>query len=230
MKPFAALADGVRNSRHPVSSENPLLKLQKTLSDGIASGLDVWRRFSETVAEQTFLAIFGSPALQAAVGIDPAGTQPLRRAGRTPLHDQMVESRISELKSRIATGSVTEGAVRALIYAGRPRGAIDERAFEAIRKMRAIDCGAQQPTLAEFKAMLRDQGFLLLLDPIAAVAALPVLIPDVQSRRWAMSVVRQVLSANGEISGEVALRLQHVASLLQVGVDDSVSASASAAA
>src|SRR3974390_62978 len=140
MKPFAALADGVRNSRHLVSSENPLLKLQKTLSDGIASGLDVWRRFSETVAEQTFLAIFGSPALQAAVGIDPAGTQPLRRAGRTPLHDQMVESRISELKSRIATGSVTEGVVRALIYAGRPRGAIDERAFEAIRKMPAIDC------------------------------------------------------------------------------------------
>ena len=230
MTPFAALADGVRNSRHLVSSENPLLKLQKTLSDGIASGLDVWRRFSETVAEQTFLAIFGSPALQAAVGIDPAGTQPLRRAGRTPLHDQMVESRISELKSRIATGSVTEGVVRALIYAGRPRGAIDERAFEAIRKMRAIDCGAQQPTLAEFKAMLRDQGFMLLLEPVAALAALPVLIPDVQSRRWAMSVVRQVLNANGETSGEVALRLQHLAHLLQVGADDGSSATVSAAA
>jgi hypothetical protein len=230
MTPLAALAEAVRNNRHPVSSENPLLKLQKTLSDGIVSGLDVWRRFSETVAEQTFLAIFGSPALQAAVGIDPTGIRPFRRAGRTPLHDQMVDSRISELKSRIATGSVTEGAVRVLIYAGRPRGAIDERAFEAIRKMRAIDCGAQQPTLAEFKAMLRDQGFLLLLDPIAAVAALPVLIPDAQSRRRVMSVVHQVLSANGEISGEVAVRLQHVASLLQVGAEDSVSASVSAAA
>jgi len=230
MAPFGVMSDAVRKNRHPVSSENSLLKLQKTLSDGIASGLDVWRRFSETVAEQTFLAIFGSPALQAAVGIDPAGTQPLRRAGRTPLHDQMVESRISELKSRIATGSVTEGVVRALIYAGRPRGAIDERAFEAIRKMRAIDCGAQQPTLAEFKAMLRDQGFLLLLDPFAAVAALPVLIPDVESRRWAMSVVRQVLNANGETSGEVALRLQHLAHLLQVGADDGSSATVSAAA
>jgi hypothetical protein len=230
MTPLAALAEGVRNNRHPVTSENPLLKLQKTLSDGIASGLDVWRRFSETVAEQTFLAIFGSPALQAAVGIDPAGTRPLRRAGRTPLHDQMVESRISELRSRIATGGVTEGAVRALIYAGRPRGAIDERAFEAIRRMRTIDCGAQQPSLAEFKAMLRDQGFMLLLDPIAAVAALPVLIPDAESRRWAMSVVHQVLSANGEVSGEVAVRLQHVASLLQAGAHGSASASVSAAA
>src|SRR3974390_791981 len=230
MAPFGAMSDAVRNNRHPVSSENLLLKLQKTLSDGIVSALDAWRRLIETVSEQAFLAVFGSPALQAAGGIDPAGTRPLRRAGRTPLHEQMVESRIAELKSRIATGSVTEGVVRALIYAGRPRGAIDERAFEAIRKMRAIDCGAQQPTLAEFKAMLRDQGFLLLLDPFAAVAALPVLIPDVESRRWAMSVVRQVLNANGETSGEVALRLQHLAHLLQVGADDGSSATVSAAA
>ena len=43
--------------------------------------------------------------------------------------------------------------------------------------MRELHCGTQQLTLAEFKAMLRDQGFLLLLDPEAAVAALPVDIP-----------------------------------------------------
>jgi hypothetical protein len=206
-----------------------MLEVQKTLSDGVVASLDAYRRFSETVAEQTFLAIFGSPALQAAVGIDPAGTRPLRRAGRTPLHDQMVENRISELKSRLATGSVTEGAIRALMYAGKPSGAFDERAFEAIRKMRKVGRDAQQPSLAEFKSMLRDQGFLLLLDPIAAVAALPVLIPDVQSRRWAMSVVRQVLNANGETSGEVALRLRQLAHLLLVA-DDGASASMSSAA
>ncbi len=230
MTRLGAIAEAVRKNRHPVSPANPLLKLQKTFSDGIVSGLDAWRKLSETVAEQTFLAIFGSPALQAAVGIDPAGTRPLRRAGRTPLHDQMVESRISELRSRIATGSVTEGAVRALIYAGKPSGAFDERAFEAIRKMSAIDCGAHQPTHAEFKAMLRDQGFLLLLDPTTAVAALPVLIPDAESRRWAVSVVRQVLSATGEMSGEVALRLQHLASLLQADENNDAPVSVSAAA
>ena len=146
------------------------------------------------------------------------------------MHEQLVESRIAELKSRIATGTVTEGAVRALIYAGRPGGAIDERAFETIRAMRTIDCGAQQPTLAEFKAMLRDQGFMLLLEPVTAVAALPLLIPDAESRRWAMSVVRQVLSANGEISGEVEARLQRVADLLQIDADDNATASVSAAA
>jgi len=146
------------------------------------------------------------------------------------MHERLVESRIAELKSRIATGTVTEGAVRALIYVGRPSGAIDERGFEAIRAMRAADRSPQQPTLAEFKAMLRDQGFMLLLEPVAAVAALPLLIPDAESRRWAMSVVRQVLSANGEISGEVEARLQRVANLLQIDADDNATASVSAAA
>ena len=76
--------------------------------------------------------------------------------------------RIAELKSRMATGSVIEGIIRALIYVGRPRAAIDERGFEAIRRMRELHGGAQRLTLAEFKAMLRDQAFLLLLDPVAS--------------------------------------------------------------
>ena len=230
MTPVGAMAGAVRNTRRPASPDNPLLKLQRTLSDGIVSGLDAWRKVNETVAEQLFLTTFGNPWLQAAVGIDPVGTRPLRKAGRTPQHDELIEIRISELKSRLATGSVIEGAIRALIYVGRPRAAIDERAFEAIRRMRKLHCGTQQLTLAEFKAMLRDQGFLLLLDPIAAVAALPALIPDAESRRWIISAVREVMSANGGVSGEVAVRLQHVASLLQIDADEFARASMGAAA
>jgi Protein of unknown function (DUF3141) len=230
MAPIGALANAVRNDRRPTSPDNPLLKLQKTLSDGIVSGLDAWRKLNETIAEHLFLTIFGSPMLQAAVGIDPEQTRPFRKAGRTPLHDELVGMKISELKARIGTGSVYEGAVRALIYVGRPSAAIDERAFEAIRRMRELHRKAMPLTLAEFKTMLRDQGFLLLLDPEAAVAALPALIPDAESRRWTISVVREVLSASGEMSGEVAVRMRHLARLLQIDADGSELASVSAAA
>jgi hypothetical protein len=154
----------------------------------------------------------------------------MRKAGRTPLHRELVETRIAELKSRIAVGGVNEGIIRALIYVGMPRAAIDERGFEAIRRMRQIHGGAQRPTLAEFKAMMRDQAFLVLLDPVSAVAALPALIPDVASRRWTVAAVRQVLSAGGEMNGEVAERLQHVASLLRVETDETAIASVSEAA
>ena len=53
------------------------------MSQQIVAALDGWRDARDTSAEQTFFAIYGSPALQAAVGIDPASTQPLRKPGRT---------------------------------------------------------------------------------------------------------------------------------------------------
>src|SRR5262249_13394142 len=157
-----------------------------------------------------FLTVYGNPLLQAAVGIDPTENRPQRKAAKMPLHRELVEKRIAELKSRIATGDVRHGAIRALLYVGMPRGSVDERGFEAIRRMREIRESAQRPTLAEFRAMVRDQAFMLLLDPEGALAALPALIPDAKSRRRTVAAVRQVLSAAGDITGEVAERLKRI--------------------
>jgi hypothetical protein len=216
MASVAAIAEMVRQNRQPAAADKPFVALQSVFSDWIVTGLNTARDLSEAIAEQTFLAIYGSPALQAAVGIDPADTRPPRKAGKTPLHCERVEARIAELKSRIAVGDAQEGAIRALLYVGMPLGRVDERGFEAIRRMRGIQHGARRPTLAEFKRTVHGQYFLLLLDPEAAVAAIPVLIPDAESRRATVAAVRQVLSASGEIAGEVAERLERVARLLGV--------------
>jgi hypothetical protein len=226
MAPVAAMAQAVRENRQPAAAKNPFLALQETVSEQIVAGLDAWKDGVETLAERMFLTVYGNPLMQAAVGIDPADARPQRKAAKMPLHRELVEARIAELKSRIATGDVREGAIRALLYVGMPRGAVDERGFEAIRRMRDVQDGAQRPTLAEFKAMLRDQAFMLLLDQEGAVAALPALIPDAKSRRRTVAAVRQVLSAAGEITGEVAERLQRIARLLDV--DDVASASEAA--
>ena len=72
--------------------------------------------------------------------------------------------------------------------------------------------------LADFKAMVRDQFFMLLIDPEAAVAAIPALLPkDVDTRRKAFALLREVLSAAGAIDGEVAERLREAAAWF--GVD-----------
>jgi hypothetical protein len=133
-----------------------------------------------------------------------------------PLHRELVEERIADLRSRIASGHVREGAIRVLLYAGMPRGSVDERGFEAIRRMRAIQDGMERPTLAEFKTMVREQYFMLLIDPESAFAALPELLPDPSLRRKTLAAVRGVLSAAGEISGGVADRLDRVARVLGI--------------
>ncbi len=224
LAPVAAIAQAVRRERQPAAANNPFLAVQETVSEQIVAGLNSWRDGVETLAERTFLTIYGNPLLQAAVGIDPADTRRQRKAPKMPLHDELVETRIAELKSRVATGDVREGTIRALLYVGIPRAIVDARGFEAIRRLRAVRYDVQRPTLAQFKRMVHEQAFILLLDQEAAVAALPALIPDAKSRRSTVAAVRQVLGAGGEITGEVAERLQRIARIL--GVEDAASASA----
>jgi hypothetical protein len=74
-------------------------------------------------------------------------------------------------------------------------------------------------TLAQFKAMVREQYFMLLIDPEAALAAIPAMLPeDAEERRNAFAAVRQVLAARGEIGGEAAERLERVRKLF--GLDE----------
>jgi hypothetical protein len=76
-------------------------------------------------------------------------------------------------------------------------------------------------TLAQFKAMAREQFFLLLLEPDAALAAIPKLLPaDVAERRKGFAAIRNILSSGGEITGEAAERLKKIAALF--GVDETV--------
>jgi pimeloyl-ACP methyl ester carboxylesterase len=222
--PFMAsvktMADRVREDRQPVSADNPFVTLQQTMSEQIVANLEAWRHMTETFAERMFLSVYGSPMLQAAVGIDPADTRALRRAGKTPLHRELLNSRIAELKSRIATGGLRECLVRGMLYVGMARGSADERGLAAIRRLRAVQDDRPRPTLAQFKALVREQYFMLLIDQEAALGAIPDLLPsDGQQRRKAFAALRQVLSARGEITGEAADRLQRIARLFGVELE-----------
>ena len=92
-------------------------------------------------------------------------------------HREMLEARIAELKSRIGEGGLREAAIRGLLYVGSARGMVDERSLEALRNVRRNDTGARL-TLTEFKMLVREQFFMLLLDQEAALAAIPKLLPD----------------------------------------------------
>jgi hypothetical protein len=130
----------------------------------------------------------------------------------------LVESRIADLKSRMRTGGLREAMVRALLYVGIPRGGIDERAFEEIRRLRAVAGAGPHLSLREFKAMVREQFFMLLVDEKAALAAITTLLPkDQESRKASFGLLRSVLSASGDITGESANRLQQIKRLM--GID-----------
>jgi hypothetical protein len=209
MAPVAAIAEQARKNRKAVATDNPFVAMQENASRQIVAALDAWRQASETFAERCFFTLYGSPTLQAAAGIDPAGTRPLRKAAKSPLHHELLHKRITELKSRIALGGLREAIIRALLYVGMGRAAVDERGFEALRRIRRAH--ADMP-LSAFKALVREQFYLLLIDTEAALAALPSMLPaDADTRRKAYELVKQVMIACGPLSDEDNKRMQRVA-------------------
>ena len=214
MPALAKAAEKVREQRKPASADNPFIAIQEKASEQIVKALDSWRETQEKLSEQIFLSVYGSPALQAAVGVDPAVARP-RRPGKSPLHAELRDKRIAELKSLITKGGLQECTIRGLVYVGLARGFVDERGVAALRRIRLTE-ESSRLTLAQFKAMAREQFFLLLLDPEAALAALPKLLPaDIGERRKGLAAIRNVLSAGGEISGEAAERLEKVTALFE---------------
>jgi pimeloyl-ACP methyl ester carboxylesterase len=216
MSAVKSLAERANEERKQVSTDNPFVAFQEQVSKQIVNALDSWRDSQEALSEATFLAVYGSPALQAAVEIDPQSA-PSRRQEMSATHRQMLDRRITELKSKISEGGLREAAIRGLLYVGSARGLVDERSLEALRNVRRGDTGARL-TLTEFKMLVREQFFMLLLDQEGALAAIPKLLPDnAKARQAAFAAIRDVLSASAAISGELAKRLKRVAALF--GVD-----------
>ncbi len=161
MASVGSLAEEIRNDRRQVDAENPLLAAQERMSTQIVEGLEKFRAASESMSEKIFFSVYGNPVLQSAMGVDPKSDRPLRRVAKDPLHRQLQDARIAELRSRIGEGGISEATVRGLLYAGLDRASIDERGFEAVRQIREANSNT---SLVAFKKMVREQFYMLLID------------------------------------------------------------------
>jgi len=211
MKQVAQMAEQIRQHRHPAAPDNPLLAWQARFSDAMVAALDGYRDLRDKTLEQIFLATYSSPLLQSLVGLPATGESPRPRPENDPERLAMIKQRIAELKSRIAEGGLHEAAIRSLVYIGLAGDGVDERAFNELRKIRAENEGM---SLQEFKQILREQFFGLLLDRDAALAAIPKMLPDDPAvRAKTLEVIRRTVEAVGKPSGERAERLAEIEKL-----------------
>ena len=220
MASFGHLSKWVQEHRSPAANDNPFRNLQEAMSRQIVTVLDAWRDARDALMEQAFFAVCGSPVVQAMVGVDAAGTRPLRKAPKSWLHKELLQARIDELRARIPVGGLREAVIRSVIYVGMPRDAVDERGFEVVRRIRLNQRGMPQLPLSVFKALVREQYLMLLIDPEASVAAIPSMLPaDPDIRLEALDLMKAVLSARGKIDADVAERLQRIDRLFRVDRD-----------
>jgi hypothetical protein len=215
MQQVAQLAAQVREKRQPVAPDNPLLQWQAMISDGIIAALDSYRDLRDSNLEKMFLAIYGSPVMQAMVGLAASDESPRPRPGMAPERVALIQQRIAELKAGVAVGGAREAAIRALVYVGMAGPGVDERTFNMLRQIRAAHDGL---TLAAFKQILREQYFSLVLDREGALAAIPKMLPaDGPTRTRMLEAVRDTVNAAGVATAERAERLKQIEALFRSG-------------
>jgi hypothetical protein len=211
MRPVADWAEAVRGNRRPVSPDNPFLACERMVSDMIASGLEMWGKARDTATEAFFFNTYGSPILQAMVGLRADTTSVSRHVARDVAREAAASQATARLEQGIEQGSLIEAAVRALIYVRLPEGRVDERGFAALKQISAELPAAKRIGVVRFKEIVKEQYLILLLDAEQAIAALPKLLPDDRRQcEEALAMVRRVLAARGALPEEGRRRLKRI--------------------
>jgi pimeloyl-ACP methyl ester carboxylesterase len=210
-----ALAEKVRAERRPVAKDNVFLQMQEAWSKQVVDALDRYRDARDQATENIFLSVYGSPVLQALVGLNNDGGKP-RRIGRDIAREAATNAQRAALALRTKEGGVTEGIIRGLLYIFRSpeMSAADERAFAAIRQLRLRTSDNKVMSVTLLKKILREQYLMLQVNEEAAIADLPLLLPEApDARQQALGIVRQVAGATGTLTGDAAARLDRIATI-----------------
>jgi len=214
MSAVAGWADAVRFSRRPVSSGNPFAQMERAVSDGIVKTLDALTDARDAMVEQIFMTTYGSPILQALVGLRADGVETRRRTERELTRQAAIQRKRLELDGRIERGSPIEAAVRAMIYVRRPEQTVDERGFTILKEINSEQQPSERISLARFKELTKEQFLIMALDEERAIAAIPKLLPSDRKQRDALiGVIRRVVTSGGALQDEGKRRLSRIETL-----------------
>jgi pimeloyl-ACP methyl ester carboxylesterase len=214
LKSVASLAESVRENRKPVPRDNLFWQAQERMGNAIESSLKTYGDMRDRAVETMFHAVYGSPLLQALVGLKASEAPPRHRPGADAVYRAFVAQRKDELMRNLAQGGPREAAVRALLYVRLPEGVADERGFRLLERLR--DDTGSGLSLADFKTMVRDQFFTLLLDERRAVEAIPAMLdtdPDLAPRMAA--TLRKLIEVLGVESKLGKTRLAEMTAMFE---------------
>lgn len=210
MQPVKGLAEAVRADRQPVAADNPLLSMEKVASTWITTWWESYRQARDAMTETMFLGLYGSPMMQAMVGM-ANGNMEHRRIERDLQHEASEARMRADLERRFDVGGLPEAVIRSIIWIRLPQESVDERGYAMLMAVREMQPTNRRLTLGELRTALREQYLLLRLDEERAVAAIPRLLPDnKQARQAALDAIRQVVEAAGALSDESARRFERI--------------------
>ena len=210
-----SLAAQVSACRKPVAADSPFLAVQKQVSDQIIASLDSYRVARDQMSERMFFGIYGSPAVQALLGLNEDSI--VRPAPVTP-PEKLAEqhARTEAYTAKLTTGGFNEALTRTVLYVTASEQTFDQRCALALNVARQH---LMHLSLAAFKAMVRDQFFVLQLEPERAVEALRSMIPEADARKKLLKELHTIVGAGRPLKAAERDRLARLTLVLDEKVE-----------
>ena len=214
LKNIPELAAYAKANRQPVSPDNFFWKMQEMISDQIVLVLDTFNENRNKLVEEMFMNIYGSPLLQAMVGLRTVRPYAKPAAERDIEIEQERNRRLLKIMMQIEAGGLAEAMTRGLLYVSRAGQSVDEREYKMLLRMRGESNIFPSMTHDEYKALARQQYMMLLLDEDRAIRTIPNLLDRAGGReKQAFDVIRRVVEASGTPTLEEERRLKRLSEL-----------------
>jgi pimeloyl-ACP methyl ester carboxylesterase len=222
MRTICEDAKQVRKRRESAPDDNVFSAAEKTMAATMGSTLTMFGAMRDAMTEQLFHMTYGSPLLQALVGLDPKSVEG-RKPEQEVLREQDQAARRAELDDRFEKGGAIEAAVRSIAYVRAGDDGTDERSFAVLKELHDAQPPGRPQSMLQLKEVLREQSLLLRLDQERAVAAIPKILPrDPGERARTLRAVQRVVAAQGKLSKEGQRRLERIEQLM--GAEDASAA------
>ena len=198
-----SLAATIRENRVVAAPDNPFRVAETQMADAIAQGWKTWGAWRDALQEQTFLWTYGSPLLQAMVGLKADPDAKEQQALRDVSREAVAKAAEEALARDMDRGSVMDAVLRAALYVLEPGSGVDERAYATLKLISAELPARLRIGHDAFKAALRKQVQILRLDRARAMETLPALLPETEDgRAKARQVLQELFETRERTEGE----------------------------
>jgi hypothetical protein len=194
-----------------VSPDNPLSQVEQAMASWISTSLTKAGEERDKFTEKLFLATYGSPLLQALVGVEAGDIAEKKAIERKHDSEELGRRKLAELDTKFEEGGLAEAVMRSVAYIRSGEKSFDERGFAMMQELYAELPPEARASPAELKAIMRDQRALVLRNPKRALVTLPALLPEAGPERdRALEMIREIVTASDPLSAEGQRRLARV--------------------
>ncbi|MEM8701720.1 MAG: DUF3141 domain-containing protein [Pseudomonadota bacterium] len=190
MNPFLSSlpgwADKTRAEREPVATDNPFVELERVSAAMIEQSMDLFRDVRDTMYENLFYTIWGSPYMR--------WFGRSKQPGRTLKNADELRSLppVQAALMHIEEGGFREAVVRMLILLAESRGNVRRDRLERSSRVLTQDEPFRSLTPDERSFMLQEQTLIVEFAPERALSSLPKLLKTKEERELACKVVRYI--------------------------------------